>query len=153
MISYGISKNYSLPIQTVLKQLPKELTKKGFSVLSTYDIEETFNEHLGVSFKPYYIISAAILPLAYKALLKEEHFGVVLPCNVAVFKKSDQTVVTGINPNTFMHVINNENLNEGALVVERKLREVLIALEKRENKLKREKNSYKATKQLDKVVA
>lgn len=151
MSTYGLSREYPFSFETVLKLLPKELRKKGFDILSSCDINDTFREFLGISFKRYTIFSVANLPLSYKALQREELFGLVLPCNVAVFEKEGSTVVAALNLRSFMHIINNENLNEGAAIIERKLHEVLESLEKKKERI--QKGRAALPRKFEKAVA
>ncbi len=146
MLSYGLTREFPFSFDTVIAELPKELKKKGFEILSISHIDQTFNDLMDINFRRYSIFSVTILPLAYKALIREEDFGVALPCNIAVYDKNGETVITAIKPTAFMHVIGNENLTTGAAVIERKLEDVLKVFERKRAKIQRsrvpQKNSF-----------
>ena len=67
------------------------------------------------------ILGACNPPLAHKALLAEEHIGLLLPCNVIVFEKGSKTVLGIIKPSMAMGMIDNEELKEIAEDVEKKI--------------------------------
>ncbi|KMQ53032.1 hypothetical protein CHISP_0253 [Chitinispirillum alkaliphilum] len=152
MAKYGIVQYFEVSFDVILSGLIKELQKKGFDILSSCKINKAFRETLGVKYGRYLILSVANLPLAYKALKKEEHFGLVLPCNIAVFEKEGKTVISTINPSSFMHIIDNEHLNEGAAIIEKKFREILDTLKRNEKKIAKEQLRTRQPK-LHKAVA
>ncbi len=131
MASYGILKEIALPFEIVLKKLPIELRRKSFEIISNVRIDNELHKNIGVEFKRYALIGAWNLPLSYKALMREDMFGLVLSCSIIVFEKEDTTVVGVIRPSTFLPLLDNEYLNEGALTIERKLTEVLDVLAKK----------------------
>ena len=132
-----ISLTQQLPFSfdTVMVQLQRELKKKGFKILSISSIDKPFNELLDITFSRYSIISVAILPLAYRALTMDEDFGVVMPCNVAVYEKDDKTVISAIKPTAFTHLIGDGILAGTLMLIERKLQDVLSVFERRGSKL------------------
>lgn len=127
----NLSRQFPLPFDTVMAQLPKELKKRGFKILSTCSIDKPFNELLDITFCRYSIISAAILPLAYRALTMDEDFGVVMPCNVAVYEKNEKTVISAIKPTALTHLIGDGILTNCLTLIERKLQDVLNAFERK----------------------
>jgi len=135
MLSYSLTQEFPYSFDTVMAELPKELKKKGFKILSINSIDQPFNELLDITFKRYTIISAAILPLAYRALTMNENFGVVLPCNIAVYEKDENIVISAIKPTIFTHVVGNGFLTNGLMLIERKLQDVLRAFEKKGAKI------------------
>ncbi len=151
MLTYGLTREFPFDFDTVMAELPKVLRKKGFEILSTCHIDQTFNELMDIDFRRYSILSVTILPLAYKALVREKDFGVALPCNIAVYEKNGETVISTIRPSVFMHVIGNENLTTGASVMERKLQDVLDAFERK--KIKTERSRIQKGTAYEKAVA
>jgi len=114
----------------VINNLPRELHRKGFDVLSVTHLDSELKKHLGIEFKRYSVFSVVNLTLTYKALSKEENFGVMIPCNLIVYEKDGVTVIGALRPTQFMQLVNNENLSQGASVIERKLNEVLERMSK-----------------------
>ena len=131
MIRFGLHQEVMLPFDTVLKRLPQELKRKGFEVLSTTRIDNEFRKYLGVDFKHYAILSVSNLQLAYKALLRDESFGLVLYSTVIIYEKGDMTIVRATRPSQSMPALINELLNEDSAVMERKMTEVLDTLGKK----------------------
>ena len=131
----NLTQQLQLPFDTVMAYLQRELRKKGFKILSISSIDKPFNELLDITFSRYSIISAAILPLAYRALTMDENFGVVMPCNVAVYEKDDKTVISAIKPTAFTHLIGDGILTSTLTLIERKLQDVLSVFERRGSKL------------------
>lgn len=138
MISYGFLKEIPLPFEIVVRKLPGELQKKGFEILSNIRLDTEIRKHLGVDFHRYAILGVCNFPLAYKALLREENFGLVLSCSIIIYEKENSTWVGSLKPTQFTPLLQNEYIHEGAEIIERKLSEVLDCLGKkkflRENK-------------------
>ena len=131
MANYGLLQHVALPFETVLKKIPLELRRKGFEIISNVRIDNELHKHIGVEFKRYALLGVCNLPVSYKALLREDLFGLVLSCSIVVFEEGEETVVGVIRPSVFMPLLQNETLNEGALTIERKLAEVLEAVGKK----------------------
>jgi uncharacterized protein (DUF302 family) len=126
MISYGFTKEVDATFEKVLEDLPAKLEKEGFGVISKIDIGQKLREKLGIEFRNYVILGACNPPLAFKALSAEENIGLMLPCNVIVYEKSEgKTVVGTIRPNALMSMVGNAALSEIAATVEEKLKRVL----------------------------
>lgn len=94
----GIHKTLSRPFDSVLAKLPEALKSEGFGVLTEIDVRSTLRDKLAVEFRPYKIIGACNPALAHRALQAELAIGVMLPCNIAVYEDSDQTVVVAVDP-------------------------------------------------------
>ncbi|MDR0308056.1 MAG: DUF302 domain-containing protein [Chitinispirillales bacterium] len=140
MFSYGLTQELPFSFDMVITELRRELEKRGFEILSVNSIDEPFNELLDITFKRYTIISAAILPLAYRALVMNENFGVMLPCNIAVYEKEEKIVISAIKPTMFTHVIENGFLTNSLMMIERKLQEVFSAFERKSAKIIRNRD-------------
>jgi uncharacterized protein (DUF302 family) len=131
MVNYGLSQQVALPFETVLKKIPIELRRKGFEVISNVRIDNELHKHIGVEFKRYALLGVCNIPLSYKALVRDDLFGLVLTCSIVIFEKGDETVVGLIRPSVFMELLENESINQGALTIERKLTEVLETVGKK----------------------
>jgi uncharacterized protein (DUF302 family) len=128
MIPYGLFREVTLPFETVLKKIPVELHRKGFDVISNVRIDNELKKNIGVEFKRYAILGVCNLPLSYKALTKDDSFGLVLSCTIVIYEKTNATVVGTIRPTQFLPFLQNEQLADGASVIEKKLAEVLDVL-------------------------
>ncbi|MEW6652165.1 MAG: DUF302 domain-containing protein [Bacteroidota bacterium] len=115
--------------ETLLK-VSEELKKEGFGVLTEIDVQETLKNKLNVDFRRYKILGACNPAFAYKALQLEENLGVLLPCNIVIQERKDNSIqVSAINPIETMHAVKNEALSKVATEVNEKLNRVLNNLE------------------------
>jgi uncharacterized protein (DUF302 family) len=119
--------NYSF--EEAVKRVTEELKKEGFGVLTEINMHEKLKEKLGVDFRKYRILGACNPAFAYKALQAEDKIGTMLPCNVIVQQISDsQTEIAAIDPMASMMAIGNNQLEDVATEVQRKLQNVIQSL-------------------------
>lgn len=109
-MNYGISKTTALTFESAVEKVTEELKKEGFGVLTTIDVRATMKEKLGVDFAKYVILGACNPSFAHKALLAEEQIGLLLPCNVIVYEKQGNTVISAFNPLAMTKVVENEGM-------------------------------------------
>jgi uncharacterized protein (DUF302 family) len=124
MITYGFTKELSLPVDKAIEVTTEQLKQEGFGVLTRIDLDQKFKEKLGIDFKRYVILGACNPPFAHKSLLAEENIGLFLPCNVILYEKGEKTVLAIIKPTVAMNMIANEPLRALASEVEEKLQRV-----------------------------
>lgn len=109
-----------------------ELKKEGFGVLTEIDVKATLKKKIDVDFRPYKILGACNPNLAHKALSAVPQIGLMLPCNVTVSQEADgRTLVSIINPQQMMGMVNHPELEAIACDAEERLRRVASALEGR----------------------
>ena len=118
---YGFTKMYDIKYDKMVEKVIEELKKEGFGVLSNIDVSEKFKEKLGIEISKYIILGACHPESAYEAIKKEEHIGLLLPCNVIIFEKDNKTVVSIIKPTVAMNMVKNDGLQTVAEKVEKKL--------------------------------
>jgi uncharacterized protein (DUF302 family) len=105
------------------------LKTEGFGIVSEIDMQAKLKEKLGVNFKKYKILGACNPSFAYKALQEEENIGTMLPCNIVIIdKENDTTEVTAVNPSASMMAIQNPALNPIAIEITEKLKRVIKLL-------------------------
>ena len=93
------SRTLKMPFQQVLNKVTENLEHQGFGVITTIDVQDTFQKKLKVGFRKYKILGACNPQLAYKAISLESHMGIMLPCNVVVQEHENGEVeVSAINP-------------------------------------------------------
>jgi uncharacterized protein (DUF302 family) len=125
-MAYYNSKIVSYSFDETIIKVTEELKKEGFGVLTEIDVKETLKKKLDVDFRRYKILGACNPPFAYKALQAEENIGVMLPCNVVVQEKENNSIqVSAINPMESMQAVKNDSLGEVALEVSERLKRVL----------------------------
>jgi uncharacterized protein (DUF302 family) len=93
------SRKLKMPFQEVLTKVTQNLQLQGFGVITTVDLQDTFQKKLNISFRNYRILGACNPNFAYKAISLESHMGVMLPCNIVVQEHENGEVeVSAINP-------------------------------------------------------
>jgi uncharacterized protein (DUF302 family) len=125
-MTYYNSKIVNSGFEKTIERVGEELQKEGFGILTEIDVKATLKKKLDVDFRKYRILGACNPNFAYQALQLEENIGVMLPCNVIVQEKEDNTVqVSVIDPLAAMYSVGNPMLNKVAEEVSDKLDTVL----------------------------
>lgn len=125
-MSYYFSKVVNFSFEEALNKVSEELKQEGFGILTEIDVQATLKNKLNVDFRKYKILGACNPPLAHRALTAEDKIGVLLPCNVVVQEKEINKIEVSImNPIEAMQAVKNENLNNVANEVTKKLQKVL----------------------------
>ncbi|MBN2814702.1 MAG: DUF302 domain-containing protein, partial [Bacteroidales bacterium] len=105
------------------------LKSEGFGVVSTIDMQAKFKEKLGVDYPKYIILGACNPTFANKALQVEERIGVMLPCNIVLIEKDNDTIeIVAVNPKASMMAIQNPLLEPLAEEIAEKIRNVIKQL-------------------------
>lgn len=125
---YDYTKMVKLDFVEAREKAIRELQREGFGVLTEINVKETLKKKLGVDFPEYTILGACNPGFAFKALKAETEVGLLLPCNVIVFKKNGKTFVSSVLPTEAMKVSGNKNLEDIAVQVEEKLKKVIDSL-------------------------
>jgi uncharacterized protein (DUF302 family) len=126
--------DYSLAIQTdrdfddVVAATRAALADEGFGVLTEIDVKATMKAKLGVDRDEYLILGACNPPLAHEALQAEPELGVLLPCNVVVYRTGGRTRVSAVAAEQMLGMVGNEALMPVATEVGRRLGRVLEAV-------------------------
>jgi len=131
-MQYGFSKIVDLSFEQTIEKVTEELKKEGFGVLTTIDVKDTLKKKIDVDFKKYTILGACNPPIAHKALQTEEELGLLLPCNVIVYEKENQTKVSMFDPMLMTNIVDNEKMEPIAKEVKEKLQRVLAEVKKKE---------------------
>jgi len=129
MINYGFAKALDIPCEKVIELAKEALKEEGFGVLTAIDVKEIIKEKLGIDMGKYIILGACNPPNAYKAILAEEHIGLMLPWNVIVFEKDDKTVLSVIRPTVAMQMVDNLELQQLAQAIEERLKKAFDAIQ------------------------
>jgi uncharacterized protein (DUF302 family) len=129
MIDYGYTKWLDMDFESAVELVKEQLQSQGFGILMTIDMKQKFEENLGIDFRKYMIIGACDAFNACKAIMAEENIGLLLPCNVIVYESEGGTVVGVIRPTVAMQMIENLDLHRIAKDVERRLKNVIDALQ------------------------
>ena len=126
--------DYSLAIETdrdfdeVLAATRAALADEGFGVLTEIDVKATMKAKLDVDRDDYVILGACNPPLAHQALQAEPELGVLLPCNVVVYRTGGRTRVSAVAAEQMLGMVGNDDLTPVAEEVAQRLDRVLAAI-------------------------
>ncbi len=127
--NYSYSRVVALTYEASIEKIVANLKEEGFGVLTEVDVKKTIEEKLGVDFRPYTILGACNPSLAHRAFQVEEEIGLLLPCNVIVYvNKEGETVVSALDPEVAMLVVDNPVIAEVASAVRARLMAAVDAL-------------------------
>lgn len=127
--AYGYSIKTSLDYDAAVEAVTAALKQEGFGVLTTIDVQATMKAKLNVDRSPYVILGACNPPLAHQALTAEPEIGLLLPCNVVVYRdEQGETTVSAIDPVAMFSVVKRDDLAPVAEQVAAKLRRVIAAI-------------------------
>ena len=127
-MSYGFSKTVALSHEQAIVKVTEALKQEGFGVLTTIDVKETLQTKLGVEFNKYVILGACNPPFAHRALQAEEEIGLLLPCNIIVYERENEMVVSAFNPMSMTKLIDNPAMLPIAEEVTQRLRRAIEAI-------------------------
>jgi len=129
MINYGFTKALNIPYGKAVELAKEALKKEGFGILTQIDVQKIMKDKLGLTMSKYIILGACSPPNAYRALLTEENIGLMLPCNVIVYEKGGQTVLSFIRPAVAMQMVDNAELQKVAEEAEGRLKKAFDAIQ------------------------
>ncbi|MEQ9310019.1 MAG: DUF302 domain-containing protein [Balneolaceae bacterium] len=110
--------------------LTEELLKEGFGVISEIDMKKTLKTKLNLNFRKYKILGACSPSYAYRALSSDDNVGVLLPCNFVIQEHEDGVIeISAADPIASMNPVENEDLAMIANQIQRKIRQVIKALQ------------------------
>ena len=122
---YGYKKKVNLEFEDAINKVIEELQKEGFGVLTKIDVKETLKKKINVDYNNYVILGACNPSFAHKALQVEKDVGLLLPCNVIIYKDKDKVKVSAILPKVAMSFVNNIKLKTIAIEIEKRLKKVV----------------------------
>ena len=126
---YGMVVTTSRSMADTETLVKESLAGEGFGILTEIDVAATLKEKLGVDRPPYKILGACNPSLANRGLVAEEDLGLLLPCNVVVYAKGDETVVAALEPQLMAEVTDNPELQDVATEARGRLEKALAKLE------------------------
>ena len=123
--SYTLSTTTELPFADAVARVREELATEGFGVLCEIDVQATLRQKLGADREPYVILGACNPQLAHAALEAEPELGVLLPCNVVVYQRHEQTHIAAVDAEQMLSIVGNDELTATATEVRRRLATVV----------------------------
>ncbi|HKZ28064.1 MAG TPA: DUF302 domain-containing protein [Acidimicrobiia bacterium] len=126
---YGMVITTSRSMADAEAAIRESLAGEGFGILTEIDVAATLRQKLGVERAPYKILGACNPALANRGLEAEEDLGLLLPCNVVVYVKGDETVVAALEPQLMADITDNPELQDVAAEARGRLEKALARLE------------------------
>ncbi|WKV07885.1 DUF302 domain-containing protein [Thermoanaerobacterium sp. CMT5567-10] len=123
-----ITKEVPYSFAEALEKVKEVLKEVGFGILVEIDMKDTIKKKTGKDMMNYVILGACNPTYAYEVLNIDPSVGLLLPCNVIVYEKSDgSVVVSAIDPLKAI-VSNDEKLSKIAAEVSDKLKKAIDML-------------------------
>ena len=113
----------------VVARTREALAAEGFGVLTEIDVQATMKAKLDVDREPYIILGACNPPLAHQALEVEPDLGVLLPCNVVVYRTGARTRESAVAAGQMLGMVGNPGLEPVAAEVGARLTRVLADIQ------------------------
>lgn len=114
---YSMTRETELNFEEAIEKTEQELGKQDFGVLTEINIQEKLEKKLDVEFQEYTILGACSPSHAYEALQEETELGLLLPCNVIVYKEEGNVYVSAVNPQKLLELTDNDELEEVAIEI------------------------------------
>ena len=127
-MDYSLAIDLDRDFDDVVQATRAALADEGFGVLTEIDVQATMKAKLDVDREEYLILGACNPPLAHRALEAEPELGVLLPCNVVVYRTGGRTRVTAVAAEQMLGMVGNEELGPVATEVAQRMQRVLDAV-------------------------
>jgi uncharacterized protein (DUF302 family) len=126
---YGMNIIFNGSPEAAEEAVTEALKKVGFGVLTRIDVAATLKAKLGVEKPPYVILGACNPNFANQALEMEPELGLLLPCNVIVYRnEGGKTVISAVDPGEMLSVVGRDDMQAIAGEVKALLVEALDSL-------------------------
>ena len=128
-MSYYYARTVDCGFDEAVEKVTETLKEVGFGVLTTIDVSGTLKKKLDVDVPRQTILGACNPNYAYQALQREEHLGVLLPCNVVVRETANGKVeVAAVDAQAMLGVVGNPEMSEIAGTVNELMRKAVDAV-------------------------
>ncbi|WP_458207766.1 DUF302 domain-containing protein [Haladaptatus sp. NG-SE-30] len=128
-MSYYDQQHVAGTFDEVVEQTTDALAEEGFGILSDIDVSDAFEQKLDIDDYPEYrILGACNPPLAKQGMDAEQNLGVLLPCNVVVYQSDDGVVVSMVDPEAMLSIVDNPEMDDIAAEVRARFDRVLDTL-------------------------
>lgn len=108
-------------IEETIEKLQSQLKEEKFGTLWKFDIQGKLQEN-GLDFDEAYTVLEVCNPHEAKRVLdKNKMVGYFLPCKIVVYEDQGKTKIGLPRPTTLMQIMDNADLNEIAVDIEKRL--------------------------------
>ncbi|MDQ6975697.1 MAG: DUF302 domain-containing protein [Mariprofundaceae bacterium] len=108
MSDYGLRIDFDGDMEAAELAITDALKEEGFGIITRIDIAATLKKKIDLERLPYVILGACNPRIAGEALEAEEELGLLLPCNVIVYRsRAGKTVISAINPENMLSIVDN----------------------------------------------
>ena len=129
MSNFGFGKIVESDFEQAIERVTQELSREGFGILTTIDVQATLKAKLDKDMRPYRILGACNPALADQAITAVPDIGLLLPCNVLVREdEQDRVHVEFMDPGAVLGLVDDAGVDPLASQVRQKLERVLAAL-------------------------
>ncbi|MFO8071326.1 MAG: DUF302 domain-containing protein [Polyangia bacterium] len=128
--AYGLTANLGrTDFSAARERVAAALKDEGFGVLTEIDVRATLKQKIDVDFRDYLILGACNPPLAHRALSADPAIGLLLPCNIVIYRNDAEEIVVQIGrPTALFTVVDAPGADQLAAEVEDRMRRVIAAL-------------------------
>ncbi len=127
-MNYGYKKQVDTSFEDTVIKVKEELKKEGFGILTEIDVKDTMKKKIDADYGDYIILGACNPKFADKVLQVNKEIGLLLPCNVIVYKEKDIITISAIMPTVAMSVASIPELEGIANEVQEKLKKVINSI-------------------------
>jgi len=129
MSNFGFGKVIEAGFEEAIERVTTELSREGFGILTTIDVQAILKAKLDKEMRPYRILGACNPILADQAITAVPDIGLLLPCNVLVREDEEGRVhVDFMDPIAVLGLVEDTRVDPLADQVRQKLEVVLAAL-------------------------
>jgi uncharacterized protein (DUF302 family) len=126
---YGLRTVFDGDMEAAETAITAALKEEGFGVLTRIDVAATLKKKIDLDRPPYVILGACNPRIAGQALAVEQELGLLLPCNVIVYRNAeDETVVSAVNPINMLSIVDNPAMQEMAEQVRQMLERAIARI-------------------------
>ncbi len=126
---YGMTVETALSFDEAEEHIRAALADVGFGILTEIDVAATFKAKLDLDRSAYKILGACNPVLASQAIEIDPRAGLLLPCNVVLEDTGAGTVVTILDPDKMVSLMDAEGVDAFAAEARELLQKALATLE------------------------
>lgn len=127
-MAYAIKAGSRHGFASTVERTRAALADEGFGVMSEIDVQAKMKEKLDKEMEPYLILGACAPELAWQGLQAQPDLGVLLPCNVCVYVRHGEVVLSAMEPKAALPLVGDPRVDAVAKEVSQRLHRVVAAV-------------------------